>query len=62
MLPLFCCPLNFLRILGVHALTLELDIFETPETATPQQEISESLKFFQNSLKILKVYFWGDSI
>ena len=39
-----------------------LDIFETPVTVTPQQEISKSLKFFQNSLKILNVCFWGDNV
>ena len=39
----------------------ELDIFETPVTVTPQQEISKTLKFFQNSLDLLNVYFWGDN-
>ena len=28
-----------------------LDIFETPVTVTPQQEISQNCKFFKNSLK-----------
>ena len=38
---------------------LTLDIFETPVTMTPQQEISKNFKFFKNSLKILNVYSFG---
>ena len=38
---------------------LELDIFETPVAVTPQQKMSKTSNSFQNSLKILKVYFSG---
>ena len=41
----------------------EIDVFETPVTVTLQQEISKkNFKFFENSLKILNVYFWGKNI
>ena len=41
---------------------LVLDIFETPVTVTPQQEISKTLNSAQISLKMLSVYFWGTSV
>ena len=40
----------------------KLDNFETPVTVTPQQKISKTLNSSKNSLKILSVYFWGDSV
>ena len=39
---------------------LELDIFETPVTVTPQQKISKTLNL-PKFLEILNVYFWGDN-
>ena len=45
--------------LGIHQTffwPVELDIFETPVTVTPQQEILNNLKFFQNPLKILNAF------
>ena len=38
------------------------DIFETPVTVTPSQEISKTLNSSKNSLKILSVTFWGNKI
>ena len=38
---------------------------KTALTMTPQQEILKHFtffKFFQNSLKLLNVYFWGDNV
>ena len=34
---------------------------KTPVTVTPQQKISKTLNF-QNSLKILNLYFWADHV
>ena len=39
-----------------------LDIFETPVTVTPQQEISKTLNSSKIPLKILSVYFWGKNV
>ena len=38
---------------------MNLDIFETPVTVTPQQEISKTLSSSKTPHKILNVYFWG---
>ena len=42
-----------------HYYTILKDrVQDTPLTLTPQQKISNTLKFFQNSLHILNVYIW----
>ena len=38
------------------------DIFETPVTVTPQQEISKTLNSSKIPFKILNVYLWGTSV
>ena len=68
----FCCPViifvsHYLRrstltfLISVERV-FRLDIFETPVTVTPQQEISKTFKLFKNSLKILNIDFWGKSV
>ena len=67
--PLFCytssfCTVKFRDIRNVHPLeeeskVLDLDIFETPVTVTPQQENFKNFKF-RNSLKSLTFTF-GES-
>ena len=39
-----------------------LDIIETPCDRAPPTENFKNSRFFQNSLKILNVYFWGDKV
>ena len=41
--------------------TFKLDIFETPVTVAPQLKF-QNFKFFKNSLKILNIYFGGDTV
>ena len=41
---------------------IHLDILEPHVTLTPQQENFKNFKFFQTSLKILNIYFWGDKV
>ena len=38
------------------------DLFETPVTVTPQQEISKTLNSSKIPQKILNIYFWGTSV
>ena len=39
-----------------------LAIFETPCDREPPTEKFKNFKFFQNSFKVLNVYFWGDNV
>ena len=47
---------------GMTSQSYIFDIFETPVTMTPQQEISKTPNSLQLLLGILNIYFWGDNI